>query len=105
MKDDLTKLNPSFLERFPLTIQKGTLIKQNTGRIVKATDNDKKKNNSTRGHVVPKGKKIVYNKVRNALKKYKSDNEQENENPTDVNDSNRQKTEKNTVNSKQLFNA
>lgn len=52
MKDDMKKLNPSFLERFLLTIQKGTLIKQNTGGFVKATDNDKKKNNSTCGHVV-----------------------------------------------------
>lgn len=102
MKDDLTKLNPSFLETFPLTIQKGTLIKQNTGRFVKATDNDKKKNNSTRGHVVPEGNKFVYTKVRNFLKKYKGDTEQENERPTDVNDSHRQKTKKNTVDSTSL---
>lgn len=77
MKDDMTKLNPSFLERFPLTIQKGTLIKQNTGGFLKATGNDKKKNNSTCGHVVPKWNKVVYTKGRNALKKYKSDTEQE----------------------------
>lgn len=36
MKDDMTKLNPSFLKRFPLTIQKGTLIKQNTGGFLKS---------------------------------------------------------------------
>lgn len=28
MKDDMTNLNPSFLKMFPLTIQKGTSIKQ-----------------------------------------------------------------------------
>lgn len=86
MKDDMTNLNPSFLKRFPLTIQKGTSIKQNTGGILKATDNDKKKNNSTCGHVVPKENKVVYTKGRNALKKCKSDTEQENERPKDVKD-------------------
>lgn len=102
MTDDLTELNPSFLERFQLTIQKGTLIKQKTGGFVKATDNDKKKNNSTCGHVVSKGDKVLYTKVRNAPKKYKSDNEHENETPTDVKDSLRQKKEKNTVDSPSL---
>lgn len=40
MKDDLTKLNPGFLERFPLTIQKGTLIKEITGGLVMTTENE-----------------------------------------------------------------
>lgn len=105
MKDDMTKLNPSFLKRFPLTIQRGTMIKQNTGGFVKATDNGKKKNNFTCGHVVPKenkGNKVLYTKVRNAPKNYKSDNEHENETPTDVKDSLGQKTEKNTVDSPSL---
>lgn len=105
MKDDMTKLNPSFLKRFPLTIQRGTMIKQNTGGFVKATDNGKKKNNFTCGHVVPKenkGNKVLYTKVRNASKNYKSDNEHENETPTDVKDSLGQKTEKNTVDSPSL---
>lgn len=102
MKDDMTKLNASFLERFPLTIQKGTLIKQNTGGFVKATDNDKKKNSSTCGHVVPKGNKVVYTKGRNAPKKYKNDTEQEKEMTKDVKDSHRKKTENNTVDSPSL---
>lgn len=102
MEDDMAKLNKSFLKRFPLTIQRGTMIKQNTGGFVKATDNDKKKSTSTRGHVVPEGNKSMDTKVRYALKKYRSDTEQEKERPTDVKDSHRQKTEKNTVNSTSL---
>lgn len=102
MEDDMAKLNKSFLKRFPLTIQRGTMIKQNTGGFIKATDNDKKKSTSTRGHVVPEGNKSMDTKVRYALKKYRSDTEQEKERPTDVKDSHRQKTEKNTVNSTSL---
>lgn len=102
MKDDLTKLNPRFFERFPLKIQKGTLIKQNTGGFVKATNNAKKKNNSACDHIVPNGNKVAYTKGRHVLKKYKSDTEQENERQTDVKDCHRHKTEKNTVESTSL---
>lgn len=66
MKDDLTKLNPSFLERFPLTIQKGILIKEITGGFVITTENDRKINNSTCGHDARKGNKVVYTKCSNS---------------------------------------
>lgn len=70
MKDDLTTLNPSFLDKFPLTIQKGTLIKEITGGFVLRTENDRKINNSTCGHDAPKGNKVVYTKCRNSPEKY-----------------------------------
>lgn len=66
MKNDLTKLNPSFLERFPLTTQKGILIKEITGGFVITTENDRKINNSTCGHEARKGNKVVYTKCSNS---------------------------------------
>lgn len=66
MKDDLTTLNPNFLDKFPLTIQKGTLIKEITGGFVLRTKNDRKINNSTCGHDAPKGTIVVYTKCRNS---------------------------------------
>lgn len=86
-KDGLTTLNPSFLHKIPLTIQKGTMgtgIKRNTGGFVITTDNDKKMNYSTCGNTVLKGNKVLYTIWRNALKKYKSDTEKENERPTSI---------------------
>lgn len=40
MKDDLTTLNPNFLDKFPLTIQKGTLTKEITGGFELGTENE-----------------------------------------------------------------
>lgn len=96
MKDDLTTLNPNFLDKFPLTIQKGTLIKEITGGFVSRTENDRKINNSTCGHDAPQENKVVYTKCRN-FPQNMSDTEQKNERPRpkDVRDSPKQKkTEK-----------
>lgn len=94
MKDDLTKLNPSFLERFPLTIQKGILIKEITGGFVIKTENDRKINNSTCGHEARKGNKAVYTKCSNSPQNM-SDTEQNNERPKDVRDSQKKRKQKN----------
>lgn len=84
MEDGLTMLNLRFLGRFQRAIQK------------KRKGNDKKINYSTCGNIAPKGNKCLYTICRNALKKYKSDTEKENENLKDLKDSHRKKTENKT---------
>lgn len=90
MEDGLTMMNLSFLDRFRRAIQKET------------KGNDKKINYSTCGHIVPKGNKCLHTICRNALKKYKSDTEKENENLKDLKDSHRKKTENKTVDNMSL---
>lgn len=74
MKDDLATLNPNFLDKFPLTIQKGTLIKDITGGVVLGTENDRKINSTTCDHESRKGNKVMNTKCRKNF-------EQENEKP------------------------
>lgn len=90
MEDGLTMLNLRFLGRFQRAIQK------------KRKGNDKKINYSTCGNIAPKGNKCLYTICRNALKKYKSDTEKENENLKDLKDSHRKKTENKTVDNMSL---
>lgn len=90
MEDGLTMLNLRFLDRFQRAIQK------------ERKGNDKKINYSTCGHIVPKGNTCLYTICRNALKKYKSDTEKENENVKDLKDSHRKKTENKTVDNMSL---
>lgn len=74
MKDDLATLNPNFLDKFPLTIQKGTLIKEITGGVVLGTENDRKINSTTCDHESRKGNEVMNTKCRKNF-------EQENEKP------------------------
>lgn len=84
MEDGLTMLNLSFVDWFPRAIQK------------ERKGNDEKINYSTCRHIVPKGNKCLYTICKNALQKYKSDTEKENENLKDLKDSHRKKTENKT---------